>query len=230
MPIDSAFRIYVVMSASGILSVVRTYRGTSVVEQLNGGAPLNANCAYLFDVFNVPGESINLRYSVDATILKCQVIAAIKFTGIIAMPYPPQGPGIRLPIDASMVKGVPAPATLFTDNTLHSTTTETLLHSINLPSDRPYNLGARFSVRTTNVNYDASVKLSAQVRAGSLLRRVETPIAFTRSTTFTTLEVGFDTLLFVTVAELWLAAGGGPASAESQYEELLASSGKLVGD
>ena len=81
VPIDSAFRIYIAMSASGILSVVRTRGGTSVVEQLNGGAPLNPNCAYLFEVFYASEETINLRYSVDATILKCQVIAAIKFTG-----------------------------------------------------------------------------------------------------------------------------------------------------
>jgi len=62
------------MSASGILSVVRTSGGTSVVEQLNGGAPLNANTAYIFDVYMAPGESMNLRYSVDATILKCQIM------------------------------------------------------------------------------------------------------------------------------------------------------------
>jgi len=69
------------MSASGILSVVRTLGRTSVVEQLNGGAPLNANCAYLFDVFMAPDERMNLRYSVDAIILKCQVLELEMFTG-----------------------------------------------------------------------------------------------------------------------------------------------------
>jgi len=74
------FKIYIAMSAPGILSVVRTRGGTSVVEQLNGGDPLKPNVAYRFDVFNVPGESINLRYSVDATILKCQIVSVYMFT------------------------------------------------------------------------------------------------------------------------------------------------------
>jgi len=148
--------------------------------------------------------------------------------------YPPQGPGIRLPIDASMVKGVSSAATLFTDNTLHRTTGTdwVLLHSINLPSDRLYNLGARFSVRSSVSGYPASVKLRVQARIGGLLRYFETE-ASTTSTTFTTLEVAFDTLLFATVAELWLASPKSPNPsifAESQREELVAISGKLVGD
>jgi len=152
---------------------------------------------------------------------------------IIAMPAnPPQGPGIKLPIDASIVKGVLATTTLLTDNTLHSTpnTTGILLHSINLPSDRLYNLGARFSVRTSNIDWPARVQLKAKFRMGGLLQYSQTSIAYASSTTFTTLEVAFETLLFATVAELWLYAGGTNVAAVSQREELLASSGKLVGD
>jgi len=145
----------------------------------------------------------------------------------------PQGSGgIRLPIDALMVKGVPAATTLFTDNTLHGTadTTGILLHSINLTSDRPYNLGARFSARTTAAANTAYVKLRVQARTGGLLKYFETPEASTTSTTFTTLEVAFDTLLFATVAELYLRSLNTNIYVESRSEVLLANSGKLVGD
>jgi len=70
----ATFRIYVSFSASGVLSLVRTKNGTTVVEQLNAGNSLNANCAYAFDILVEGDEQINLRYSVDATLLRLIII------------------------------------------------------------------------------------------------------------------------------------------------------------
>jgi len=68
------FRIYVCFNASGVLSVVRTKGGVSVIEQLNSGLALTANAAYVFDILVDADESINLQYSVDATALKISVV------------------------------------------------------------------------------------------------------------------------------------------------------------
>jgi hypothetical protein len=70
----STFRIYATFSASGVLSVVRTVGSATVTEQLNSGNALNANCAYIFDIVVESGESINLRYSVNATALVLKVV------------------------------------------------------------------------------------------------------------------------------------------------------------
>ena len=56
------------------MSVARTKEGVTVLEVLNGGDPLVAGAAYMFDVVVDEGESINLRYSVDATALKLSVV------------------------------------------------------------------------------------------------------------------------------------------------------------
>ena len=68
------FRIYATFNASGVLSVVRKQGTVSVVEQLNGGNPLNANAAHIFDIIVEQGETINLQYSVSATCLVLKVV------------------------------------------------------------------------------------------------------------------------------------------------------------
>jgi len=70
----TTFRIYCCFNASGVLSVKRTSGATTVAEQLNGGAALNANAAYMFDILVESGESINLQYSVAATALCLKVV------------------------------------------------------------------------------------------------------------------------------------------------------------
>ena len=150
----------------------------------------------------------------------------------------PQGSGgIRLPIDAAQVKGVPAPKTVFTDNTLHSTTSTTpvLIHSINLPTDRVYNLGARFSVYSGNAGFTTYVKFSLQVRTVFSQKSFDSPVASTTSSTPTTLQIELDAtplfpLCFATVVQLYLWTNAGSYPAYSQREELLADTGKLVGD
>jgi len=68
------FRIYACFDAPGVLSVVRTRGGATTTEALNGGDPLVAGAAYVFDVIVDEGESVNLRYSADATALKLSVV------------------------------------------------------------------------------------------------------------------------------------------------------------
>jgi hypothetical protein len=69
----SYFRIFACFNASGVLSVVKTKGATTVTMQLNSGNALNANALYAFDIAVESGESINLRYSVDATALELKV-------------------------------------------------------------------------------------------------------------------------------------------------------------
>lgn len=64
------FRIYATFAATGILTVRRTKSGVTVSEELNSGANLVANSAYVFDIIVDENESINLRYSVNSTALK----------------------------------------------------------------------------------------------------------------------------------------------------------------
>jgi hypothetical protein len=68
------FRIYATFDASGVLSVVRTKGTTTVSELLNSGSPLNAYAAHIFDIIVEQGETINLRYSVNATCLVLKVV------------------------------------------------------------------------------------------------------------------------------------------------------------
>jgi len=69
----SIFRIYCCFNASGVLSIQRTKAGTTVSEQLNSGMALTANAAYMFDVPVDSEETINIRYSVNATVLKLSI-------------------------------------------------------------------------------------------------------------------------------------------------------------
>jgi hypothetical protein len=68
------FRIFACFNASGVLSVVKTKGATTVTMQLNGGSALNANCLYAFDIIVESGESVNLRYSVNAIAIELKVI------------------------------------------------------------------------------------------------------------------------------------------------------------
>jgi len=77
----ATFRIYVAFNALGVLSVVRTKGTTTVTEQLNGGNALNANASYVFDIIVESGESINLQYSVNATLLVLKVIEVVGVIG-----------------------------------------------------------------------------------------------------------------------------------------------------
>lgn len=74
------FRIYAVFNAAGILSVQRTRANPApppptitVAEQLNSGVALTANASYMFDIKVRTGDSLNLQYSVPATILSLMV-------------------------------------------------------------------------------------------------------------------------------------------------------------
>lgn len=69
----TTFRIYVVLSVSGVLSVIRKNGAPTVAEQMNAGNALAANAAYVFDIPVSAGDTINLQTSVGATILKCSV-------------------------------------------------------------------------------------------------------------------------------------------------------------
>jgi hypothetical protein len=70
----SYFRIFACFNASGVLSVVKTKGTTTVTMQLNSGNALNANCLYAFDIIVEYDESVNLRYSVNATVLELKVV------------------------------------------------------------------------------------------------------------------------------------------------------------
>jgi len=63
-------RIYACFDTAGVLTVVRKRNNTTVTEQLNSGSNLVANAAYIFDIVVDDGEAINLRYSVNATVVK----------------------------------------------------------------------------------------------------------------------------------------------------------------
>lgn len=60
----SYIRVYACVSVTGILRVARTVGGVTVTEDLNSGADLVADAAYMFTVPWRTGDSINIRYSV----------------------------------------------------------------------------------------------------------------------------------------------------------------------
>lgn len=70
----TTFRIYACFDANGVLSVARTTDEGTVTELLNGGAKLNADAAYIFDIIVESGESINIQYSVNTTALTLKVL------------------------------------------------------------------------------------------------------------------------------------------------------------
>lgn len=60
-PVD--FRVQIIMSNSGVFSVVITNGGNSQVGSLNGGVALTAGALYIFDILINKGDTINFRYS-----------------------------------------------------------------------------------------------------------------------------------------------------------------------
>lgn len=72
------FRIAAGFDTSGILSVTITRGANMQVQQFNGGVPLNNNSLYMFSVLVHNGDTINFRYSVNATCqtLRCQEVVA----------------------------------------------------------------------------------------------------------------------------------------------------------
>jgi hypothetical protein len=73
----SYFRIFACFDDSGVLSVVKTKDGVPIVMQLNSGNPLNANCLFAFDIVMDYEESMNLRYSVNATVKELKVLEIV---------------------------------------------------------------------------------------------------------------------------------------------------------
>jgi hypothetical protein len=72
------FRIAAGFDAAGVLSVTITRGGNTQVQQFNHGVVLVANCLYMFDHLVHSGDTINYRYSVNATLqtLRVQEIIA----------------------------------------------------------------------------------------------------------------------------------------------------------
>lgn len=68
------FRIYVTFDTAGVLTVRRTSGVVTISENLNSGANLTANAAYVFDIIVRENQTIQVRYSVNATALEISVI------------------------------------------------------------------------------------------------------------------------------------------------------------
>ena len=72
------FRVAVGFDTAGIFSVTITRAANTQVQQFNGGVALNTNSLYMFSVLVHSGDTINFRYSVNATCqtLRCQEVVA----------------------------------------------------------------------------------------------------------------------------------------------------------
>ncbi|MCW3989134.1 MAG: hypothetical protein NWE88_03560 [Candidatus Bathyarchaeota archaeon] len=77
----TTFRIYACMNTAGVLTVRRTRGGTTVSEDLNAGANLVANSAYMFEILVEELETINLQYDVNATVISLKVF---ELTGAVS--------------------------------------------------------------------------------------------------------------------------------------------------
>lgn len=70
----TTFRIYACFSVAGVLTIRRTSGTTTISEQLNAGVALAANASYMFDFLVESGETINIQYSINATLLTLKVV------------------------------------------------------------------------------------------------------------------------------------------------------------
>ncbi len=72
------FRVAVGFDTAGIFSVTITRAANTQVQQFNGGVALNTNSLYMFSVLVHSGDTINFRYSVNATCqtMRCQEVVA----------------------------------------------------------------------------------------------------------------------------------------------------------
>lgn len=71
--VPTYFRIYATFDTAGVLIVRRTLSSVTISEELNSGAVLTANSAYVFDIIVQSGQTINLQYDIGATALELSV-------------------------------------------------------------------------------------------------------------------------------------------------------------
>jgi len=71
------FRIMVAFSATGVFKATITKTANTQTVSFNSGANLIADCLYIFDMLVHEGDTVNFKYSVDATleVLRVQEIA-----------------------------------------------------------------------------------------------------------------------------------------------------------
>lgn len=68
------FRLAGAFDAAGVLSATITYGGVTVTVEFNHGVALTANSLFEFDLLARAEDTINYRYSVNATILTFRVV------------------------------------------------------------------------------------------------------------------------------------------------------------
>lgn len=70
----SLFRVYAGFDVSGILDARITRAGNTQTQRFNGGVPLNSDSLYAFSHIVFAGDTVNYRYSVNATIQTLKVV------------------------------------------------------------------------------------------------------------------------------------------------------------
>lgn len=70
---NTIFRVYCTFDTAGVLTVRRTEGAVTISEELERGGNLIANAAYAFDIIVRHGQTIQLRYSVNAIALELSV-------------------------------------------------------------------------------------------------------------------------------------------------------------
>ncbi len=70
----SLLRIYICVSVAGIIRIARTQGVTLLTEDINRGATLVANSAYIFDVLWSRLDRLNVRYSVSGGVIRRLII------------------------------------------------------------------------------------------------------------------------------------------------------------
>ena len=73
----SLFRVFAAFSLAGILRATITRGGNTQVVDFNEGVALVANGLYGFDLGAHDGDTVNFRYSVNATIIVLRVIEIV---------------------------------------------------------------------------------------------------------------------------------------------------------
>lgn len=69
----ATFRIAIAFNAVGVFSATVTRGGNTQVVNFNSGVNLNANAVYVFDLPVQAGDTVNFRYSVNATLMIMRV-------------------------------------------------------------------------------------------------------------------------------------------------------------
>jgi len=73
----SLFRVFAAFNLAGVLRATITRGGNTQVVDFNEGANLAANSLYWFDVVAHEGDTVNFRYSVNATIMVLRVMEIV---------------------------------------------------------------------------------------------------------------------------------------------------------